>query len=729
MMKKLLTTLSLAYALSAFAAPAVDSPLWQTWDNSSPMLQEWKKIVASEAWKGNKIGIDHDVPPPWTPMTVENTKINMWGRSWDFDGKALPQTITSQGEELLASPLRFVALVDGKWVTSTPGTGKIVSSFPDQVIYEGETEVAGVKIKTRFTLEFDGFVWMEYFISRGKNIPRLALEFPIRREVAQFFRKQSEGLTAKAVRDRWGKITVNRQLGPLKPYFAKDFCFANDKIGIDFATEGVAGWYAKDFKRRVEWLVSDTEVIARFNFIDNPPNNRFPKTKIEFGCNIMPYRPLDRNLQGKFMFSWDASGQMLKEIMESPSPTVRMISPYYYGWEVAAKRTHFGDACAPCAIPIPRNPERMMKYMRELREQKPGSHIVYYAVGDLHTDYDPVFIDNAAAWKGADDKLDLETVCAFLNKKRGEIRRVCGWNQDYIDYKVYCFAYWAEKLGLDGFYWDDQNFMPCINPDHPEHRFYDCNGKMLEWKPIRNYREMTKRIYKAVKKHNPNAVFVGHTMPPHSPFSELSIDGEVLRKLSGDKQYYTRFVEPEDCRNVYFNSHVDGSAKLFLPEYYGRFYTGKEAPEATRAMLAFLWMTDLSVWIGQCDDMTLMNGFIHPRGAFGVHEAEYLAYYNQEAVNVDNEKVFCTVFRKKDKVLIAVSNLNREAVSDTVNIDMMMLFPGVSTGTLYNMKAFDGEKHTPVKMELVPAQAACFAEIKVEIPAEDFVLLEIKKTL
>ena len=109
----------------------------------------------------------------------------------------------------------------------------------------------------------------------------------------------------------------------------------------------------------------------------------------------MPYRPLDRKLQAKFMYSWDAQGAMYKEIVKSPSSAIRMISPFYYGLDQMAKRTYISPAMAPCAIPIPRSPERFMKYMKRLRKDKPGTDIVYYAVGDLHPDYDPVFIENS----------------------------------------------------------------------------------------------------------------------------------------------------------------------------------------------------------------------------------------------------------------------------------------------------------------------------------------------
>ena len=93
---------------------------------------------------------------------------------------------------------------------------------------------------------------------------------------------------------------------------------------------------------------------------------------------------------------------------------------------------------------------------------------------------------------------------------------------------------------------------------------------------------------------------------------------------------------------------------------------------------------------------------------------------------VEVDKVYCTVFRKKDKVMVAVTNYNQTPVKDTLVVDLAALFPHLSTGDLYNIKAYDGESHAPVKMELAPSVEACLAEIPVEVGAENFRIFEFK---
>lgn len=712
-------------AILASAAPKLDNPLWETWEDT-PMIRQWKELVAKEAWKNNTIGLDHEVPVPWTPLKVEGTSVSVWGRSFAFAGASLPVQLVSQEEEILASPVRFSALIDGKWVHSEPGTGKITERYPDYAVYVGATSVAGIPLKTRFTIEFDGFTWGEFEIgasSDGGKITRLALEFPLKRSVAEYYLKPSDTFAKQSIRDRWGKVEKDGKIGALNPGWSSMFTLANEKNGISFCSEGIAGWLSRKFDRRVEYLVGEKEVVARFNFIDNPPQGKSISTRVELGFNLLPYRPLNRKLMADFIYAWDASGWAYDEIVKSPSSAVRIVSPYFQGLDEIAKRPRRGDSCAPASIPIPRNPERFMNFLKKVRTDKPGTRIVYYTVGDLHADYDPVFIDNSDAWKGSGEKLDVESVYAYLRKKRGFLRRNCGWNRDYQDYKVFLHVYWAKQLGLDGYYWDDQVYTSCVNPEHKEHVRLDCNGKSLNLRPVRAYREMAKRIYKAIKKENPNAVFIGHAYPPWVPFSDLVIDGEVLRRLAGDKQYYTRFLKPEDCAHFYFSSRVDGSAKSLLPEYFGDYYTGPGAPKATCAMLSFLWMTDMSVWFQGCNAKVLLNRFIHPRGAFGVHDAEYLPYHRQTIAVPDGENVYCTIFRKKDKALLVVSNWNQEPVKGALTLNLAKLFAGMDSGALGRLAAVVADTRTPVEVQRTTGTSA---KVEYDIPGEDFLLLEIQ---
>ncbi|MEW6752087.1 MAG: hypothetical protein AB1505_14070 [Candidatus Latescibacterota bacterium] len=57
------------------------------------------------------------VMPPWTALKARKSDrgvdVDVWGRTYRFAGAALPAGIATAGEEILASPMRFVGKVDG----------------------------------------------------------------------------------------------------------------------------------------------------------------------------------------------------------------------------------------------------------------------------------------------------------------------------------------------------------------------------------------------------------------------------------------------------------------------------------------------------------------------------------------------------------------------------------------------------------------------------------------
>ena len=58
---------------------------------------------------------------PWTDLVVQATEqvvdVNIWGRIYNFAKAPLPTGILTQGEDVLASPIRLVGAVDGKEIS------------------------------------------------------------------------------------------------------------------------------------------------------------------------------------------------------------------------------------------------------------------------------------------------------------------------------------------------------------------------------------------------------------------------------------------------------------------------------------------------------------------------------------------------------------------------------------------------------------------------------------
>ncbi|MFN3422072.1 MAG: hypothetical protein ACK40X_10160, partial [Armatimonadota bacterium] len=57
-----------------------------------------------------------EVPEPWTSVRVQvvgnEVRISVWGRTYRFQNSSLPSSITTLGNELLATPIRLVGQTD-----------------------------------------------------------------------------------------------------------------------------------------------------------------------------------------------------------------------------------------------------------------------------------------------------------------------------------------------------------------------------------------------------------------------------------------------------------------------------------------------------------------------------------------------------------------------------------------------------------------------------------------
>ena len=71
-------------------------------------------IIPTLEWLGNKLGMEDEVLPPWTPMTKKGNTISCLNREYTFGDHGLPTQIIAKGEPLLKSPITFKMAKNGK---------------------------------------------------------------------------------------------------------------------------------------------------------------------------------------------------------------------------------------------------------------------------------------------------------------------------------------------------------------------------------------------------------------------------------------------------------------------------------------------------------------------------------------------------------------------------------------------------------------------------------------
>ncbi|MBM4050030.1 MAG: hypothetical protein FJ279_33455, partial [Planctomycetes bacterium] len=133
-------------------------------------------------WLNSKAGVTRTVLPPWTPMKVTRPlAVSCWGRDVSYREAVLPTSIVSNGKDLLAAPMRFVARVAGKTVELQQGKADVKASAEDAVDLATAAEAGGLRVNTTAHFEYDGLIRVEAVLS-GASVDSLALEIPLKAE-------------------------------------------------------------------------------------------------------------------------------------------------------------------------------------------------------------------------------------------------------------------------------------------------------------------------------------------------------------------------------------------------------------------------------------------------------------------------------------------------------------------------------------------------------------------
>ncbi|NQU39161.1 MAG: hypothetical protein HQ523_04340 [Lentisphaerae bacterium] len=261
-------------------------------------------------WWTHPVGNETDVPAPWTPVQVETkdgkTVVSVWGRAYTFDGLPVPSVVTamparySTGEperaqvELLAAPMAFRLMADGKAVGLESDPVRVVSTSTTEVVIETLSQTDTLRIKGTTTIEFDGFIKVEVEVApRADTCAVDSLEFviPMKTEHATLL---GNFRTAPGPGTR-----TPRYLGALPELpWTHPVSYAQtlgaDRVGLQWVCDSTRDWRQNTpdegcVVRRVGDAIEEC-----FRFIDYPVTLTKP-LHIRFGLMALPVKPLPEN--------------------------------------------------------------------------------------------------------------------------------------------------------------------------------------------------------------------------------------------------------------------------------------------------------------------------------------------------------------------------------------------------------------------------------------------------
>lgn len=237
-----------------------------------------------EPWHNSTLGITDNPLPPFTPIRQEKDGLFFLQTGMEFNGRALPSAVTSQGHHLLGGPVTM--LMDNQDIARAPR--KITSVKPNRIEWTAENE------SCRWTgwAEEDGFTW--YTVTLKKNpvakVSSLYLEIPMKPEYAKLLNPYPFFRSGGDMDGRWNFDGT--------PWTSLDFkhiiTLRNEYRGIELTSEDERDCSRASSSGSHRVFMRGKDAIIRLTFIDKPTPLTRERTFC-FGIQAFPAKPLVRH--------------------------------------------------------------------------------------------------------------------------------------------------------------------------------------------------------------------------------------------------------------------------------------------------------------------------------------------------------------------------------------------------------------------------------------------------
>jgi hypothetical protein len=478
--------------------------------------------IDDSRWMNNKLGMDHDVPPPWTPLTRVGNVIGCWDRSYRFDG-AFPTAIRGREKDLLSAPVRLVATIGRKKYVLSNNQVTFTTQRDDHIDFTATGELGPLKLTSHNWIEFDGMVQIKFDLEAGSGakVESMDLEIPIPASVAKyyFFCDGNWGgrpLGAIGTQPGW---RFGTQFWPL--------CWVGDDYrGLSFVAEEGHFWTSPPHGQYHELLRTTEGFVWKVHIIGRPTHMSKANHYL-IGLQGTPMKPMRKDMAAfnPFMGVWSAlpsyyggshpntwpdllqctypdTEKGVAEMKEMGINSVNM-----FEWSTRWK-----------CYPEYRAPERTKKAIALWH--KAGLSVTQYWSSYFFNYQSDVYQRHAKEWAHmtTDGKL-------WLPLSGGN--STCCPRSSFGDFMVWGADQLMRTYDLDGLgFVDGPGPLYCANPLH------GCQGGTTA---VFRDREVFKRWYKIIKKYKPNGYLWAHVSEnfgsPIMAFMDAYIGGEEFRTV------------------------------------------------------------------------------------------------------------------------------------------------------------------------------------------------------
>ncbi len=610
-------------------------------------------------WWQSQAGRSERVMPPWTPVQAAANVLSVWGRELHVGGDGLPQKIISQGQDILAAPIRFEATLDGQVATLTPAPlpqATAVSEVRGEVA--GELRSPHFTLRTESHLEFDGLLWLAITLTptpgATPTLDRLSVRIPQAADSATTLHWWSGNRNFREPKHVWiGDLPAGdgpkfrsddretvRLLDSQRGSFIPYLLLTGDQRGLAWFAENDRGWTQTDGTPAVSIVRQGDTVELILNLIAEPVQLAEPR-QIAFGLQPIPVRPLDplwRQYPGYSNVHPDTfSGNNLKG---RKGPSTFYLYPED-DWE-AVKRRIDGEGLTKGAAGIKGHYLNQLKRLAAagIADPPPQTITVPGLYWDMQWNGIPPSLTHTREW--------AETWAVDYQY----------YTPEFVDFCSWAWNDWVEKTDtfVRGAYLDDCWGAPLTKPGGPT-TYTLPDGHLQPGFQFLGPRERFKRMRQISADHGVWPHFTAHTthtffIPYHS-FFELILDGEDHYSNPPRQSDFLDHWSPDRLR--FMNNAKWGLVTTWLG------WTGNSTPVDNYPAWTFRQTRAYRAGLALHDIMWPFPGEVVADFGLRQPDSEFLAYWRQpEPAKHDHPHLHVSAWKRPGRCLLLLVNLGDE---------------------------------------------------------------------
>lgn len=623
-------------------------------------------------WLGSKAGRTDQVLPPFTPIDLQpsgNTlSASVWGRRYTFaEGPFLSQ-IASRGTNLLAGPVQLAGSLNGQPLAFHGAVPRVAEDKPARATLVQKMEQDGLELSVKTTIEYDGFVKLDWRLTAQKpvTLDRLAFEIPLAAPLAKYLYTWPAGLDGRKFNSG---VFETGYTSPFKP-----IVWAGDEDkGLSWFAETDEPWHLADAERAIQVVRRADAMVLVFHLVTVPtPLAAQEQISYSFALQATPIKPVARD-------AWDYRWSGSQTYGHDYDMLTGQINgrPALEEYKALGVRTLLiGNWTDALAYFKPLGHEDQLRAMVQACHRNGIKLIPYfgYQISEKAPEYGAVRevviripeASNPDLYPGMRPQ-NVSTVCLKSM-----------WQDALVD----GIARLMDDYDIDGIYLDS-TCMPwdCRNASHGC-GYRGRDGQMHSTYSVFAVRETFKRLYTVVKTRKPDGIVDAHVF-----------DCMNAAALAFSTSYWTGeqlggFKLPDGLSLDRFRAEMMG-CNWGVPAEFLHYMLGTYPAAWSIALIH-----DVPVRPGLYEFLVQAAPIWKLMDDFGRKEAEYMPYWkNAEYLTVKPAKCYASLYRhSKNGVLLIVSNLSAGDADIELNLSLDKL------GLAGALAATDGLTGKPVTL-------------------------------